>query len=181
MPDKPCTITYIVTPAVSIYNVEQRSDIVKRMLLVVATILCFVSSALAEPGRVFDNAGLFTKEEIDEIEQAISAFQRDANMDFAILTTDDYLGSTNQKKISDSFFLAENIGFGRDTHGMLYYIDANQFMHRITTGGDMVDLFNDEEIATALDACAVFLADNDNKGAVLKMIDIAREQVTGAK
>ena len=149
----------------------------KRAFIVFVTVLCLVSSALAEPWRVFDNAGLFSDEEIETIEQAIFAFQRQNNLDFAVLTTDDYIGKENWQAIADSFYDAENFGFGRQASGMLYYIDMNQRVPYISTAGEMIVVFDAAAIAKAHDASFSFLADGKYQDAVLRMIKSATEAV----
>lgn len=149
----------------------------KRMFLVVAAIFCFASSALAKPWRVFDNAQLFSEEEISIIEQAIFDFQREANVDFAVLTTDDYIGNRNQQSIANTFYDSENFGFGQQASGVLYYIDMNQRIPCISTTGKMVDIFDEVAITKAHEACHMSLANGDYKGAVLKMINSASEAI----
>ncbi len=64
----------------------------KRFLVLFLMLSLACTSSLAEPWRVFDNARLFSAEDNEAIEQAVSKFQRETNMDFVVLTTDDYLG-----------------------------------------------------------------------------------------
>lgn len=149
--------------------------------LLIVVLLTFVSVATAEPWRVFDNAGLFSTDDISAIEQAIYVFQRNTNLDFAVLTTDDYIGKENWAALADSFYDCENFGFGRNASGMLYYIDMWQRVPYISTAGEMIGIFDDETIATAHDVSHPFLADGKYKDAVLKMIESATEAVQAYK
>lgn len=148
-----------------------------KRLCVLLMILCLMFSAVAhaEPWRVFDNAGLFTEEDIVVIEEAIFTFQRATNIDFAVLTTDDYLGGET-KAISDYFYDVMNFGFGSQASGMLFYIDMNRRVPCVTTSGDMILLFN-PVLESALYACHPFLKEGAYKDAVLKMIELATEAV----
>ena len=116
----------------------------KRMFLIVATVLCFISAAFAEPWRVFDNAGLFSAEDIVAIEQAIFAFQRSTSFDFAVLTTDDYIGKENWAAVADSFYDSEDFGFGQQTSGMLSKKGTQAYMapeiYREESYGSNVDI-----------------------------------------
>ena len=64
----------------------------RKIAAVIIFCLVICTSAVAESWRVFDNAGIFSQSEIEELENEISVFQRETNVDFVVLTTDDYLG-----------------------------------------------------------------------------------------
>lgn len=146
-------------------------------VLLIALVLC-ASSACADYWRVFDNAGLFSGEEIVEIEQAISDFQRKTNMDFAALTTDDYLGKKDSAlDFANWFYDSQNFGFGHRANGMLYYIDMNQRISYISTCGEMVDIFDTITVDHAHEECHQFLVDGKYSEAVMKMIELATETV----
>lgn len=147
----------------------------KKILVVLVALLCLTTSAFADPWRVFDNADLFTDAEVSEIEQSIFAFQRETNIDFAVLTTDDYLGTENWKAIADSFYDSEDLGFGRNASGLLYYIDMNQRVPYVLTSGATVNVFDSNAIAKAHDVCFGSLAEGKYMEAVIKMIDAATE------
>ena len=149
----------------------------KRIIVLMICMFGFVASVSAESWRVFDNACLFTQSEITEIEKAIFDFQRSTNNDFAVLTTDDYIGKENWKQIADSFYDSENFGFGHQASGMLYYIDMNQRTPYISTCGEMIDIFDSDTLASAHNACHCFLSSGQYKDAVLQMIEIAAEAV----
>lgn len=149
----------------------------KKVLSMLLVLLCLASSALAQNGRVFDNAGLFSKEDIAEIEQAISDFQIKTDFAFVVLTTDDYLGFKNFASVAESFYIAEKFGFDRFNSGMLYYIDMNQRYPYVSTHGKMVTLFESTMLLAAHDACHPFLASGQYKQAVLKMIECATNAV----
>lgn len=147
------------------------------VLLFSIVTLCFTTSAIAEPWRVFDNAGLFSSEDVNTIEQAIFEFQCNTNIDFAVLTTDDYIGKENWKTIADSFYDSENFGFGHQASGMLYYIDMNQRIPYISTCGEMIQVFDSFALTEAHDICHSFLASGQYKDAVLQMIEFATKEV----
>ena len=150
----------------------------KRMFLIVTTILCFVTSSFAEPWRVFDSAKLFTAEEIDTIERAIFDFQRNTKYDFAVLTTDDYLGK-NSAEIAKAFMISENLGFGQHGSGILYYFATYDGMlyYTISCSGEMRDAFDLSKREIALSTVATSIENGEYTEAVLSMIESASEAV----
>ena len=85
----------------------------KKFVSLILFLLFLFSSAFAESWRIFDNANLFSKDEIEELENKILSFQKDTNIDFVVLTTDDYLGLNNQQFIAETFYDSGSFGFGR--------------------------------------------------------------------
>lgn len=153
----------------------------KRFIAIIVAVLCVTTSAFADPWRVFDNARLFTDEEIETIERAIFSFQRETNFDFAVLTTNDYLGKDNCTAIADSFYDSENFGFGRQASGMLYYIDMNQKIPYISTAGEMIYILDADKLNAAHDASFAFLCEGEYAKAVLRMIESATTLVEAYK
>lgn len=150
----------------------------KRMVLIVTAVLCFVSSAFAEQWRVFDSAGLFTDEEVEMLEQAIFDFQRDTKFDFAVLTTDDYLGK-NSAEIAKAFFVAENLGFGQHGSGILYYLATYDGMlySTVSCSGEMRLSFDQSKRGIALETVDRFIENGEYTEAVFCMIESATEAV----
>jgi len=122
----------------------------KKTLALVLVLMLIPLFALADSNRVFDNAGLFSDQETIELNDAITVFQRKTNLDFAILTTDDYLGSYNQKAISDSFYDSQGFGLDKAYSGCLLYLDTNQGLIYLSTAGSLVALLEDEDTSQKL-------------------------------
>ena len=151
----------------------------KRLLvLLLVVLLSCTSVANAEPWRVFDNAGLFTLEEVETLEQAIFDFQRNTKFDFAVLTTDDYLGK-NSAEIAKAFVISENLGFGQHGSGILYYLATYDGMlfPTISCGGEMRDAFDQSKRKTALEIVDPFIENGEYTEAVISMIESATEAV----
>lgn len=153
----------------------------KRFVLILIAALCITTQSFAEPWRVFDNAGLFTDEDTKSIEHAIFTFQRTTNLDFVVLTTDDYLGKNNWTTIADSFYDSGNFGFGHQASGMLYYIDMNQRIPYISTCGEMVYMLDGDKLDAAHDASFTFLCNGEYAKAVLQMIETVTTSVEAYK
>jgi uncharacterized membrane protein YgcG len=152
------------------------------MFLIVTVILCYVSSVFAEQWRVFDSAKLFAEEEIKTIEQAIFEFQRNTKYDFAVLTTDDYLGK-NSAEIARAFAVAENLGFGQYGSGVIYYLATYDGMlyPTVSCGGEMRDVFDQSKRKTALETVDTFIENGEYAEAALRMIESATEAVQAYK
>ena len=118
----------------------------KKVLALVVILLLIPLFAIADSNRIFDNAGLFSKIETVELDTAIKSFQDQTHLDFAILTTDDFLGTYNQKAVADSFYDSQGFGLDSVNSGILLYIDTNQGLNYLSTTGILNKLLEDEEI-----------------------------------
>lgn len=102
---------------------------IKRLIaLTMCFLLLLPVCALAENWRIFDNAGLFTADEVQQLEEMIASFQAETKSDFAILTTDDYLGHEETQYLqafARTFFVSQGFGFGSGQSGLIFYIDNN--------------------------------------------------------
>lgn len=151
----------------------------RRFVVTLAALLCFAFSAIAEPWRVFDNAGLFSVEEIQIIEHAITGFQRETNMDFAVLTMTDYFGKNNSWDIAKAFYESNNFGFGNQASGIIYFFHLIDGMLYANYGmcGEMSTAWGSESNSTASTACRQLVFDGKYKDAVLQLIESATEAI----
>ena len=127
-----------------------------RFLALLAAVLLMVLTtpfALAAntEERVFDNAGLFTKQEAQEIRSAIAAFQTETGMDFVVVTSDASHGDASQQEIADAFYEKGGFGLDKEASGALYYIDMYAREEYISTTGAMIDYMTDDRVQSALD------------------------------
>lgn len=144
----------------------------KRLLIL---LLCFMLpfSAFAEPFRVYDNADLFTAEEEITLENAIKKYRWETKTDFAILTTDDFLGENNQLVIAGEFYGAMGFGVAENKDGMLFYIDMKMRAPAISTCGSVIRLMTDKKLDRVFDAVAPLLAEGKYAEAMLTAIQEA--------
>ena len=151
----------------------------KKLLIVLLVIILLTSHAMAVESswRVFDNAGLFTAEEIAKIELEIKAFQQEANMDYVVLTTDDFLGIDIQMHIADNFYDYGAFGYGSKNSGILEYIDMNQRVHYYSTTGDAINCISNDVLSIMLDSSQQSLSANNFAGGILISIQIAKEAI----
>ena len=152
----------------------------KKFVSLILFLLFLFSSAFAESWRIFDNANLFSKDEIEELENKILSLQKDTNIDFVVLTTDDYLGLNNQQFIAETFYDSGSFGFGRSASGLIYYIDMNQHYHYVSTSGKMISLF-ENYTHSSLEDCALYMKTGEYKESVSKMLDWAMKAIHEAQ
>lgn len=124
-----------------------------KRILVLFLCLCVAFPAFADSQRVFDNAGLFTDEEIAALEEMISEFQQRTKTDFAVLTTDDFLGHDDPiylQAFAKTFFASQGFGLGPGKSGLILYIDSDARKYCVVGDdlwrGYMQDERNDEII-----------------------------------
>lgn len=144
----------------------------KRLLIL---LLCFMLpfSAFAEPFRVYDNAELFTAEEEITLENAIKEYRWETKTDFAILTTDDFLGENNQLVIASEFYDAMNFGIAQNKDGLIFYIDMKMRAPAISTCGSVIRLMTDEKLDRVFDAVTPLLSEGKYAEAMLTAIQEA--------
>jgi uncharacterized membrane protein YgcG len=143
----------------------------KRLLTVlVAVLLLLTTGALAEPNHIYDNALLFSEKDVIAIDAAIAQLQEDTQLDFAILTTDDYLGDDNGIAIGQCFYDSQGYGLDEVKSGVLFYIDMSQKKQYIVTMGYIETLVNDDMLGSVMDAMTPYLADENYKDGILQLI-----------
>lgn len=126
--------------------------------------------ALASPGlayageqRVFDNGGLFDKDEKEALEQKLASFRDEWKMDLGIMTTDDARGKSTER-LADDFYDRNGLGMGSDHSGALLVIDMDNREIHVSTLGKMAGYLTDERIEKVLDAAYGYVSDGDYAG-----------------
>ena len=99
--------------------------------LCTALLLCVLFSLpsvfAAGDQRVYDQAGLFTQAEVQELEESVAEHRKSTQMDIVIVTTDDAQGKTSQA-YADDFYDYNGFGEGSDNTGILLLIDMDNRM-----------------------------------------------------
>lgn len=126
----------------------------KRLTLGLAVVFIglFFSQHLsfASEQKIYDQAQLFSDYETTIIEDAINKFEKTANMEAIVVTTDEAHGKTT-RDYADDFFDQHQFGFGPEYDGILVLIDLNQRTYWISTHGRSIKLFTDSRIEQLLD------------------------------
>lgn len=130
-----------------------------KRILVLLLCLCVAFPACADPQRVFDNAGLFTADEVERLESLILEFQKQTKTDFAVLTTDDFLGNVTDEQIwqfANDFYDKMSLGYAPSSSGVLYYIDMYNCAPCISTCG-LYTLILQDCLSDVFDAASPYL------------------------
>lgn len=103
-----------------------------------------------ESVRVYDEAGLFTEEEREQIDAQIRTLREETGMDYAVASTADTGGKTSEA-YADDLYEEKGIGSGDSHDGMLYLIDLDNGEIYISTEGEMLRYLTDERLDLMLD------------------------------
>lgn len=145
----------------------------KKILLLSVIIVLLVSilvpsAALAAGQNVYDNAELFTPDELAQLQETIDAHIETYGSDLAIVTITDDQGKTS-RAYADDFY--DQNGFGED--GMLFLINMDSRELYISTSGRMIDILNDDRINDLLDLQYEYASNSDYFSAMQHSIEQA--------
>ena len=124
----------------------------KRALILILSLVVFVLNPIvsAEKKLVFDDAMLFTEDEIVKLEEEANNLSNDYNMDIVIVTTDDADGKTS-REYADDYFDYGDFGVGDNNDGILFLIDMDNSEAYISTSGNGIRYLTDVRIEKVLD------------------------------
>lgn len=122
--------------------------------------------------RVFDEAGLFTDQEKEELQGVILSASEEIGMDLGVLTTEDTSGMTTER-FADDFYEENGLGTGSDHSGALCVIDMDNRQLYISTEGDMIRYLTDDRIESIQDNAIGYVGDGEYaRGASVVLEDI---------
>ena len=113
--------------------------------LMMSLILSGFQTVLAVENRVFDDAKLFSADEITQLNDKIAALTSELSQDFVVVTTNDTQGSTSQE-YADDYYDEHGFGIGENKTGVLFLIDMDNRKVYISTCGEMIDYLTDARI-----------------------------------
>ncbi len=130
------------------------------------------SAAMAagtEGQRVFDQAGLFSAQGAQSLEDALAGAIRSTGLDMAVVTTGDAGGRT-AREYADDFYDDNAIGKDLGDDGLLFLIDMDNREAWISTYGKAVDHINDDRVQDILDDAYNGLASGDYEAAAMSFV-----------
>lgn len=149
-------------------------------ILLVAILL--LSSAFSEETvRVYDSAELFSEQEKEQIEERIRQFRTENKIDFAVLTTDDFIAKDdNQDIIAAIFYQSMDLGIGKNKDGAVFYIDDNHGRGLVLPQGEL--LVNEimttmDDIHYIINECNPFFSEGKFAEGVLHGIDVLQNMI----
>ena len=143
----------------------------KRIFLLLIILCCLLSTTLAEEkSQILDRANLLNQEEIANLQQRIQSFQKNVQMDFVLLTSDQIHEET-ATEIADSTYEKGGYGLGDENSGVIYYIDMAERYHYLSTAGRAISYMTDKRIECAISLSSTYLTDGEYAKAVECMIN----------
>lgn len=109
-----------------------------------------VSASSSEETRVFDGAGLFSAQEIENFESQIQALRNEMNMDVVLVTASSAEGKSAQEYAED-FYINGGYGTGKEYSGVLFLIDMDNRELYILPVGVMNRFLTDKRWNAILD------------------------------
>lgn len=146
---------------------------VKRMLCLLALVLFLPCAAFAS-NRVIDEAGLFSPDEISQMEEIIQRIADEYQMDAVVLTTCDVPATYSDAPIqdyADLYYENNGFGLGDDKAGLLYMIDMTNRAPCISTSGVMIDYITDDRLESLFDTSADYLSAGQYGKAAIKLLN----------
>lgn len=152
----------------------------KKVFCLIALLIFLIGFACAEPFRVYDSADLFTDQEEQQIENRILEFRKENKIDFAVLTTDDFIAKDQQAYIAGLFYDSLDIGIGKDKDGAVFYIDMDKMLGFILPEGNF--LINDvmlqvEDVKYITGECNPYFSEQQFAQGVLQGIDLLQTMI----
>lgn len=149
-------------------------------LLLAFLLLCLLPGqavkAETDHTYVFDNAGLFSQDEADRIEETIQDLKTETDMDYVVLTIDDAEGKTS-REYADDYYEATGLGTHGNYSGLLYLIDMDNREIYVSTEGDMLRYLTDARIDSILDNAYEEVADGNYAASALSVLEDARTYI----
>lgn len=127
--------------------------------------------------RVFDDAGLFTEDEIQRLETQLAKAIKEHQVDFAVVTTDNAQGKSAMT-YADDFYYQHGLGYDKpDGDGILYLIDMDNREIWLCTVGVVMDNFTESRVDKVLDAAYDEVRDGDYYDSAVEFIKVSEKYV----
>lgn len=127
--------------------------------------------------KVYDDAGYFTDEEIEELEQYCVEVAKETKLDVIIHTTEDF-GGKDRVDYSDDYYDNHNFGYDQAGSGILFVINQKDEKRYIDTKGIAIRYFDDDYIQTMGKSIVTYLDDGDYAGGAVEFLNLVQEHVT---
>lgn len=134
-----------------------------RSLFVIGLILSLAVPAFAantNAQRVVDNADLLSAKEESLLEQEISSLRSELGLDIVIVTTYG-TGSKSVQAYADDYYDNNGYGYGADNSGILLLLDMDAREWYMSTCGEAIQIFTDNDLDDLGDGIVGYLSDGD--------------------
>ena len=144
----------------------------KIRICLIGVILCMVMSmsiglsAYAMGRQVYDDAGLFSEEEVTELTKAVDEAESETGWDLMLLTVDD------ASVVSTQDYAEEKLNeYAESDNGIAYVLDMNARVFYIATAGETYEYIVDTRLNKMLDHATEYAGSGDYKQAMLAMLE----------
>lgn len=110
--------------------------------------------------KVYDGAGLFTEEEINNIQVMCINSAKQTELDVMIVTTDDAEGKSSEE-YADDFYDNMKFGYDQMASGILFLIDMDNREYYISTAGKAIEYFNDDILEDMINSLHDYMVSGD--------------------
>ena len=138
-------------------------------LLVFSLMLVFSLPTEASEMTVYDQANLFTADELADLAEMTAEFRATEKMDAVVVTTSNAEGKTAEA-YADDFYDNGNYGLGAKKSGFLFLIDMDNRTYHISTAGHTIKLFTDQRIERMLDRAERDMRNGDYASAAASVL-----------
>ncbi len=136
-----------------------KKKITAGILFMLMTMLLTVP-AFAYEERVFDEAGLLSEEEITQINEQIDSIRNTYQCDVVVVTTNDSEGKAAMA-YADDYYDYNEFGIGDEHDGIILTINMDIREYWVSTCGQAILWFSDQEIESMKSTVQSYLADGD--------------------
>ena len=128
--------------------------------------IMMVVPVFAYEERVFDESGLFTEDEITQINEEIDYIRNTYACDVVVVTTDDSEGKS-AVEYADDYFDYNGFGMGEELDGIILTVNMDLREYWMSTHGQAILWFSDNEIEGMKSTVQSYLSDSDYGNGVL--------------
>ena len=142
------------------------------MLCLVGVFLCIAMSlsvglsAYAMGRQVYDDAGLFSDEEITELTEAVDEAENETGWDLMLLTVNDTSVVSTQDYAEEKFN-----EYTESDDGIAFVLDMNARVFYIATAGETYEYIVDTRLNNMLDHATEYAGSGDYKQAMIAMLE----------
>lgn len=151
---------------------KKRIGILSILVLIVISFSCI--SVSGEIAPVYDGAGIFTEDQLEELSSRLLSIRSKYDLDVAVAVTEELYSKTAEASADDIY---DEFGFGTGANddGILFYISLNTRDFHFSTHAYGLTVFTDYGIEHLTDTVLPYLRDGDYYGACVKYAETADE------
>lgn len=110
--------------------------------------------------KVYDGAGLFTEEEVNDIQAMCIYSAKQTELDVVVVTINDAKGKSSEE-YADDFYDNMKFGYDQMASGILFLIDMDNREYHISTAGKAIEYFNDDILENIINNLHDYMVSGD--------------------